>query len=126
MRIDDVVYMKALDETADRLFIGRHLDDLQAIADDRRGLRKGALNVQPGVNWVKAKGGLPQYIERIAIHLVEKGNSISEAVATAINVVKKACATGDLNYPGIQHENAGSQAEACAAVAEWEALKARA
>ena len=49
--------------------------------------------------------------------------TISHAIATAINVVKKACATGDLNYPGIQKENAGSQAEACAAVAAWEKLK---
>jgi hypothetical protein len=49
----------------------------------------------------------------------------SRAIATAVNVVKKACATGDLNFPGIQQENAGSKAEACAAVADWERKKAQ-
>jgi hypothetical protein len=76
-------------------------------------------------NWVEKVGGLPKYIKRIAKHLQEKGMTQSHAIATAVNVVKKACATGDLNFPGVQHENAGSQAEACAAVAEWEAKKAR-
>jgi len=76
-------------------------------------------------NWVEKVGGLPKYIKRIAKHLQEKGMTQSHAIATAVNVVKKACATGDLNFPGVQHENAGSQAEACAAVAEWEEKKAR-
>jgi hypothetical protein len=76
-------------------------------------------------NWVEKVGGLPKYIKRIAKHLQEKGMAQGHAIATAVNVVKKACATGDLNFPGVQHENAGSQAEACAAVAEWEEKKAR-
>jgi hypothetical protein len=77
-------------------------------------------------NWVDDAGGLPPYIKRIAKHLKRKGMTESRAIATAVNVVKKACATGDLNYPGIQQENAGSRAEACAAVASWEAKKAKA
>jgi hypothetical protein len=76
-------------------------------------------------NWVEKVGGLPKYIKRIAKHLQEKGMKQGHAIATAVNAVKKACATGDLNFPGIQHENAGSRAEACAAVAEWEEKKAR-
>jgi hypothetical protein len=88
----------------------------------------GKLERKPGGpnNWVEAEGGLPPYIERIAVHLHAKGMPISRAIATAVNVVKKACLTGDLNYPGIQHENAGSRAEACAAVARWEQMKASA
>jgi hypothetical protein len=88
----------------------------------------GKLERKPGGpdNWIERAGGLPKYIERIAVHLHAKGMPISQAIATAVNVVKKACATGDLNYPGIQHENAGSRAEACAAVAHWEAMKASA
>lgn len=86
----------------------------------------GALDRSPKKNWVENAGGLPPYIERIAIHLHEKqGMDISRAIATAINAVKKACLSGDLNWPGIQHENFGSQAQACAAVAEWEALKSK-
>lgn len=76
-------------------------------------------------NWVDDAGGLPQYMKRIATHLKEKGMEEGNAIATAVNVCKKACATGDLNYPGVQQENAGSKAEACAAVADWEAKKGK-
>ncbi|MCL6437223.1 MAG: hypothetical protein K6T51_01320 [Rubrobacteraceae bacterium] len=84
------------------------------------------LERKPGKsNWVDEVGGLPSYIERIAKHLhYERGMTISHAIAVAVNVAKKMCATGDLNYPGIQQVNPGSRAEACAAVAEWEAKKA--
>jgi hypothetical protein len=77
-------------------------------------------------NWVDDVGGLPKYIHRIAEHLKEKGMDESRAIATAVNVVKKMCATGDLNFPGSQNVNPGSRAQACKAVAEWEAKKARA
>lgn len=75
-------------------------------------------------NWVEEAGGLPPYIKRIAKHLKSKGMAESHAIATAVNVVKKMCATGDVNWPGKQDVNAGSRAEACAAVARWEAMKA--
>lgn len=87
----------------------------------------GALNKSPKVNWIEANGGLPNFIERIALHLVAKGMSDSHAIASAVSTVKKWCATGDVTqWAGIQVINAGSRAEACKAVAEWEALKARA
>jgi hypothetical protein len=75
-------------------------------------------------NWVEKAGGLPGYIKRIVKHLQEKGMDESRAIATAVNVAKKMCATGDTNWPGKQQVNPGSQAEACAAVARWEAMKA--
>lgn len=79
------------------------------------------------MNWVEEQGGLPRYIERIACHLhFEKKNETGQAIATAVNVAKKMCATGDLEWPGLQHVNPGSRAEACAAVAHWEAMKAAA
>lgn len=85
------------------------------------------LDKSPKENWVDKVGGLPSYIERIAKHLhSEKGMTIGAAIATAVNVCKKMCATGDLNWPGLQHVNLGSKAEACRAVAEWEAKKAKA
>ena len=77
-------------------------------------------------NWVDDVGGLPPYIKRISKHLKKKGMTESHAIATAVNVVKKMCATGDVNFPGKQDVNAGSRAEACAAVADWEAKKAKA
>ena len=87
----------------------------------------GQLDRSPRSNWVERGGGLPSYIERIAVHLVnEKGMTASHAIATAVNAAKRMCATGDLNWPGLQNVNPGSRAQACAAVAQWEALKATA
>lgn len=84
------------------------------------------LDRSPKKNWVDKAGGLPKYIERIAKHLhYEKGRDVGQAIAIAVNVVKKMCSTGDLNFPGKQSTNAGSRAEACNAVKEWEAKKAR-
>lgn len=78
-------------------------------------------------NWVTEQGGLPRYIERIACHLhFDKGKDVGVAIAIAVNVVKRMCATGDLNFPGAQQVNAGSKSEACDAVAEWERKKAAA
>lgn len=74
-------------------------------------------------NWVEKAGGLPSYIKRIAKHLEGKGMDKSRAIATAVNAAKKMCATGDTSLPGDQQVNAGSKAEACAAVAEWEAKR---
>ena len=88
----------------------------------------GQLDRSPRSNWVQEAGGLPRYIERIAIHLVnERGFTVGHAVATAVNAAKHWCATGDVKqWPGFQNINPGSRAEACAAVAEWEAKKAAA
>ena len=80
---------------------------------------------KPGkANWVEKAGGLPNYIERIAKHLFAKGMPTSRAIAVAVNVVKRMCATGDTNFPGAQQVNPKSRAEACAAVASWERKKA--
>lgn len=87
----------------------------------------GKLNWSPKQNWVDRVGGLPKLIERVAIHIMENGRPREEAIPAAINWVKWICTTGDVkNFPGVQSVNAPSRAEACAAVAEWEAMKARA
>lgn len=77
-------------------------------------------------NWVDDTGGLPGYIREIADALMKKGWKEGRAIATAVNVTKKMCSTGDLNFPGDQDVNPGSRAKACKAVAEWEEKKARA
>lgn len=77
-------------------------------------------------NWVDQQGGLPKYIKRIAKHLQDKGMDKGRAIATAVNAARKMCKTGDLNWPGVQQVNAGSKAEACAAIARWEEMKAAA
>ena len=93
---------------------------------ERDGIIATLQNMSSHFNWVDDVGGLPRYIKRISKHLRRKGMTKSHAIATAVNVVKKMCATGDLNYPGKQNANAGSRAQACKAVAEWEAKKAKA
>lgn len=72
------------------------------------------LDRKPGKsNWVDNVGGLPNYIERIAKHIHSDSKlSISHAIAAAVNRVKVLCAKGN--------------AQACKAVAEWEAKKGRA
>lgn len=75
-------------------------------------------------NWVQDAGGLPGPIDKIRKALEKEGTETSRAIATAVNVVKKGCATGDLNFPGKQQVNVGTQAQWCAATAEWEAKKA--
>lgn len=87
---------------------------------------KAKIGNKPGsTNWVEQAGGLPSYIRRIAEHVKAKGHSDGQAIAIAVSQAKKMCASGDTNLPGVQHVNAGSQAEACAAVAQWEQMKAR-
>lgn len=62
-------------------------------------------------NWVEAAGGLPKYIERIARHIAaDSGYSVSHAIASAVNQVKRLAAKGN--------------AEAIKALAEWERKKA--
>lgn len=83
----------------------------------------------PRRNWLAEQGGPPAYIERIAQHLrVERGMEYGRALATAVNTAKKLCADpNDQSFwPGVQKVNLGSRAEACAAVAEWNAKRAAA
>ena len=76
-------------------------------------------------NWVEKAGGLPSYIERVAKHLFyEKGYTESRAIATAVNWVKKTCATGR-TFGGKTQVGAKARAQACNAVKQWEAKKAK-
>jgi 2'-5' RNA ligase len=76
-------------------------------------------------NWVERAGGLPDYIERIAEHLhYERGYSISRAIATAVNTVKRWARGGTVTKNGTtKHITAKTQALAAAAVSEWEAKR---
>jgi hypothetical protein len=87
-------------------------------------------NLPGKTNWVEKYGALQphgsNWIHRAAEHLKGKGMPDGMAIATAKNAAVKLCSTGDLNWPGIQHANFGSRAQACAAVAKWDAARARA
>lgn len=80
-------------------------------------------------SWVEAVGGeIPEYICRIAKNLVEGGSSTSAAIATAVNTVKRWAAGGTSakSGPRAKKVHADTQAKAAAALAQWEALKAKA
>lgn len=81
---------------------------------------------RPGTNWIEKKGGhLPPLVKRVVKHLVaERGYTQERAIPTAINWCKKMCATGTA-FGGKVHVSGVAQGAACAAVAQWEALKAR-
>lgn len=82
--------------------------------------KKGTLDWSPKENWVDKVGGLPKYIERIALALIrERGMPRERAIPVAINRVKMwAAGGGDVNPD--------TRAKAAKAVAEWEAKKAKA
>ena len=85
------------------------------------GLKKGRLDRSPKKNWIEETGGggLPRYIEDIALALERKGmKPLSRAIATAISQVKRWARGGE-------NVNADTRAKAAKAVAQWTALKAR-
>lgn len=73
-----------------------------------------------GSNWVQENGGLPEYICQVARSIsTKRGKSISNAIQIAVGVIKRwAKGVGDVN--------ADTRAKAAKAVAQWEALKAKA
>lgn len=84
---------------------------------------KGALNWSPRANWVDRAGGLPAYINSVAVALVRGGMPRERAIPTAVNVVRKTCATGHWRGDGKAPVSPAIRAAACKAAAEWEAKK---
>lgn len=79
-------------------------------------------------NWVEKTGGLPTYIERIAKNLhYERGYSISRAIATAVNTVKRWAKGGTVTKHGTTKTvSPATIAKSIKAVAEWMAKRAAA
>jgi hypothetical protein len=83
--------------------------------------RAHSLAEVPGKNnWIEKTSdeGLPDYISRIAKHIMQTGKSKSVAIASAISQVKKWAAGGENVHPD-------TRAKAAAALAQWEKLKAK-
>lgn len=99
------------------------LSAVEGVTDEDRDmivtLSKGLLERKPGKNdnWVESVGSLPAYIEEVANSLhTKRGMPISQAIATAISRIKRWAVTGEPD----------TKAKAAKAIAQWEALKAKA
>lgn len=115
-------------EAAERLVLlsydyvtGDDVEVILALSSQAGGvaLSKGLLERAPGKkdNWIEANGSLPAYIEEVANSLhTKQGMPISRAIAVAISQIKKWAVTGE----------ADTKAKAVKAIAQWEALKAKA
>lgn len=93
--------------------------ELIALArDDHPSSTHPDLKNKPGkTNWVEQRGGLPDFIKRVAKHVqADSGFSESRAIATAVSQCKKwAAGLGDVKPE--------TRAKAAAAIARWEAMK---
>lgn len=67
-------------------------------------------------NWVDHTGDLPKYVREVARSIKKTGKTTSQAIAIAISRIKKWAVSGE----------GDTKAKAAKAVAEWEALKAKA
>lgn len=72
--------------------------------------------------WKHPSWQLPAYIQHVANDLIESGHDESRAVEMAVGIVKDWAAGHDGHGHTVSAE---TQAKATAAIAEWEALKAR-
>lgn len=80
----------------------------------------GRLNWSPRENWVDKNGGLPKYIEDVAIGIMKgTGRPREQAIPIAINRIKRWAA-------GLDNVKPDTVAKALAALASWEKLKAKA
>lgn len=81
-----------------------------------------SLNWSPRKNEVEKRGGLPPYIASIASALIDKGIPRPRAIAIAVNMTRKMCATGRAtNLKGNPRVSPAVQAAACAAAADFKA-----
>lgn len=96
--------------------------DLEAssTAEDIDTVELGRLDWSPRKNWVENEGGLPKYIEDVAIGIMKgTGMPREQAIPIAISRIKAWARGADGVHPD-------TQAKAIAALAQWEAMKKKA
>ena len=101
--------------------LGRNTSlELSMLEEDLQDIELGRLNWSPKVNWVEANGDLPKFITDVAIGIMRgTGYPRERAIPIAISRIKVWARGGG----GV---NADTVAKAAAALAAWEALKAKA
>lgn len=104
----------------DRVRVVRGRKEAVSLArDDHPSSSHPDLLNKPGkTNWVEKRGGLPDFIKRVAKHVqADSGFDESRAIATAVSQCKKWAA-------GLGDVKPATRAKAAAAIARWEAMKA--
>lgn len=97
----------------------RYAEDVELLALAAKTPGPCSLDRNPGKsNWVEKNGGLPNYVCQIAKAVHRQGHSISQSIAIAIGTIKR--------WSVDPKKSASVRARAKAALAEWEAMKARA
>lgn len=101
--------------------LGRNTSlELSMFEDVLDDVELGRLNWSPKVNWVEANGDLPKFITDVALGIMRgTGYPRERAIPIAISRIKVWARGGG----GV---NADTVAKAAAALAAWEALKAKA
>ena len=101
--------------------LGRNTSlELSMLKEDLQDIELGRLNWSPKVNWVEANGDLPKFITDVALGIMKgTGYPRERAIPIAISRIKVWARGGG----GV---NADTVAKAAAALAAWEALKAKA
>ena len=79
----------------------------------------GRLDWSPRKNWIENEGGLPRYIESVALGIMKSGKTREQAIPIAISRIKRWAA-------GLDGVKKDTQARAIAALAQWEKMKASA
>lgn len=91
----------------------------RSVLPDVDDVELGRLDWSPKKNWVENEGGLPRYIEEVAIGIMKSGKTRERAIPIAISRIKRWAA-------GLDGVKKDTQAKAIAALAQWEKMKASA
>lgn len=91
----------------------------RSVLPDVDDVELGRLDWSPKKNWVENEGGLPRYIEEVAIGIMKSGKTRERAIPIAISRIKRWAA-------GLDGVTKKTQMKSVAALALWEKMKASA
>ena len=92
----------------------------RSVLPDVDDVELGRLNWSPRKNWVENEnGGLPKYIESVALGIMKSGKTREQAIPIAISRIKRWAA-------GLDGVTKKTQMKSAAALALWEKMKASA
>ena len=91
----------------------------RSVLPDVADVELGRLDWSPKKNWVENEGGLPRYIESVALGIMKSGKTREQAIPIAISRIKRWAA-------GLDGVTKKTQMKSVAALALWEKMKASA